>query len=72
MTAIKITPFLPVFTDIDGQPLENGNIYVGLAGVPTISNQIAVYWDRALTIPATQPIKTIGGYPSNGGTPSPI
>jgi len=68
--SIKVTPFFPVFTDIDGQPLENGKIYVGLPNVPTVSNQIQVYWDEALTIPATQPITTLGGYPSNNGTPA--
>ena len=67
--SIKVTPFFPVFTDIDGQPLENGKIYVGLPNVPTVSNQIQVYWDEALTLPATQPITTLGGYPSNNGTP---
>jgi len=68
--SIKVTPFFPVFTDIDGQPLENGKIYVGLPNVPTVSNQIQVYWDEALTLPATQPITTLGGYPSNNGTPA--
>jgi hypothetical protein len=29
-----------------------------------------VYWDAALTIPATQPIRTRGGYPINSGTPA--
>ncbi len=68
--SIKVTPFFPVFTDIDGQPLENGKIYVGEPNVPTVANQIQVYWDEALTLPATQPITTIGGYPSNNGTPA--
>ena len=70
--SIKVTPFFPVFTDIDGQPLENGKIYVGVVDLPTIANPIQVYWDKDLTIPASQPITTIGGYPSNGGTPSPF
>jgi hypothetical protein len=29
-----------------------------------------VFWDAALTIPAGQPIRTVGGYPSRAGTPS--
>jgi hypothetical protein len=70
--SIKVTPFFPVFTDIDGQPLENGKIYVGVVDLPTVANPIQVYWDKDLTIPASQPITTIGGYPSNGGTPSPF
>ena len=68
--SIKVTPFFPVFTDIDGQPLENGKIYVGEPNVPTVANQIQVYWDEALTLPASQPITTLGGYPSNNGTPA--
>ena len=59
-----------VFQDIDGQPLENGYIYVGTAGLAAATNQIQVYWDSALTIPATQPIRTISGYPMRSGSPS--
>jgi len=29
-----------------------------------------VYWDKALTQPAVQPIRTAGGYPVNAGTPA--
>lgn len=29
-----------------------------------------MYWDAAMTIPAAQPIRTIGGYPSRNGTPA--
>jgi hypothetical protein len=70
--SIKVTPFFPVFTDIDGQPLENGKIYVGLPNVDTVANPVTVFWDEALTVPATQPIATIGGYPSNAGVASPF
>lgn len=70
--SIKVTPFFPVFTDADGQPLENGKLYVGSPNVSTVANQIQVYWDPELTLPAAQPITTIGGYPSNNGTPTPF
>ena len=69
MTALSIQPPFPTFTDIDGQPLEDGYIFIGAANLPTQTNPIAVYWDAALSQPATQPIRTIGGYPSNNGTP---
>ena len=65
-----IKPSFHVFQDIDGQPLENGYIYVGTAGLAAATNQIQVYWDSALTIPATQPIRTISGYPMRSGSPS--
>jgi parallel beta-helix repeat protein len=70
MTAISVTPPFPVFTGADGTPLEDGTIYIGEPNTNTVTNQIQVYWDKDLTIPAPQPIKTIAGYPSNNGTPS--
>lgn len=60
----------PVFTDLDGTPLEDGYIYVGTANLNPVTNPVAVYWDEALTQPAAQPIRTSGGYPVRSGTPS--
>jgi hypothetical protein len=64
-----ISPVKIVFPDIDGSALENGSIYIGTAGLdPVVEvNRITVYWDRALTLPASQPIATKGGFPVNGG-----
>ena len=59
-----------VFGDIDGKPLEAGSIYIGSPGLDPIANPINVYFDQELTIPASQPISTINGYPSNNGTPA--
>ena len=70
MTALSIQPTFPIFTDIDGQPLEAGYIFIGVANLAPIGNPINVYWDAALTLPAAQPIRTIGGYPVNAGTPA--
>lgn len=70
MSALSIQPTYPIFTDIDGQPLEAGFVWIGVANAEPIGNPINVYWDAALTIPATQPIRTLGGYPSNSGTPA--
>jgi len=70
MSALSIQPTYPIFTDIDGQPLENGYVWIGAANLDPQSNPIAVYWDGALTQPAMQPIRTSGGYPSNSGTPA--
>lgn len=68
----KIVPFYPVYDDLNGSPLNNGFIYVGTAGTnpQILANQINIYWDEALTIPASQPIKTINGYPSRSGSPA--
>jgi hypothetical protein len=69
MTTLSIQPPFPIFTDIDGQPLEAGYVWIGSANLNPLTNPIAVYWDAALTLPAAQPIRTIGGYPANNGTP---
>jgi hypothetical protein len=70
MTALSIQPPFPIITDTDGQPLEDGYIWIGVANLPPIGNPIAVYWDAALTQPATLPVRTRGGYPVNAGTPA--
>lgn len=70
MSALSIQPTYPIFTDIDGQPLEDGYIWIGVANLAPIVNPITVYWDAALTIPAAQPIRTRVGYPVNSGTPA--
>lgn len=70
MTAqISVTTPFPIFTDVDGNPLDDGYVYVGTAGLNPETNPITVYWDSALTIPAVQPIRTLGGYASRNGTP---
>ena len=61
---------IPSFYDIDGQPLENGFVYIGTAGLAAATNPIIAYWDAALTITATQPIRTLGGFPVNSGSPA--
>lgn len=70
MTTIQVLSPFPIFTDRDGQPLENGYVYVGLPNLDPQSNPINVYYDEALTILAAQPIRTINGYASQAGTPA--
>jgi hypothetical protein len=70
MSAISIQPPYPAFAGADGQPLENGYIWIGTVNLNPQVNPISVYWDAALTIPAAQPIRTLNGYPSYQGTPS--
>jgi hypothetical protein len=69
MTALSVQPPFPILTDIDGQPLEDGFIFIGVVNLAPIANPITVYWDAALTVTATQPIRTRGGYPMNAGVP---
>ena len=70
MSALSIQPTYPIFTDIDGQPLENGYVWIGTKNLDPQTNPINVYWDAALTIAAPQPIRTLAGYPSRNGTPA--
>ena len=70
MSTIEVNPPFPVFTDLDGQPLEAGYIWIGTANLDPQTNPINVYWDGASTIAAPQPIRTLAGYPSRNGTPA--
>lgn len=70
MLALSVSPPFPIFTDTDGQPLENGYVWIGTVNLNPITNPLAVFWDAALTQPAAQPIRTLNGYPSNAGTPA--
>jgi len=66
MTNTAIANQFAIFTDIDGQPLESGYIWIGVVGQDPVSNPTNVYWDDQLSNLATQPIRTRGGYPLNG------
>jgi len=70
MTARAIESPFPVFTGLDGKPLDNGRIYVGVANLNPVTNPVAVYWDESLTIPASQPVPTSGGYAVYLGSPA--
>jgi hypothetical protein len=61
-----------LFLDGRGAMLDGGYIYIGTAGTdPTIiGNQLALFWDSALTISAPQPLRTLGGRIVNGANPS--
>jgi len=72
MASTQITQTLQVFTDLTGQPLDAGYIYIGQENQNPETSQIAVYWDAALTQPAAQPLRTIGGYISRQGTPADV
>jgi hypothetical protein len=70
MAALSIQVPYPVFYDRDGQPLDNGNIYIGVANLDPVTNPLQVYYDEALTITASQPLVTSGGYVYRNGTPT--
>ncbi len=65
----SITLPYPIFTDLDGSPLEGGNVYLGEENQNPETHPILVYWDVANTQPVAQPIRTVGGYLSRNGSP---
>jgi hypothetical protein len=69
MSSSIVSPF-PFFTDTTGAPLEGGYIYIGQSNLNPETAPVNVFWDAALTIPAANPVRTVGGYPSRQGTPS--
>jgi hypothetical protein len=72
MSALSIEVPFPVFYDRAGEPLENGYVWIGQANLNPQTNPIQVYFDRDLTQPAAQPLRTLAGYISNAGTPAQI
>ena len=57
MTVKKIVSPFEVYTDTDGDPLENGKIYIGEANKDPETDPITAYWDSSLTTPAAQPVR---------------
>ena len=70
MAALSVQVPYPVFYDRDGVPLDNGNIYIGVANLDPVTNPLQVYYDEALTITASQPLITSNGYVYRNGTPA--
>jgi hypothetical protein len=68
MSTVEVKPPFAQFNGLDGLPLESGYLYIGTENLDPVTNPISVYWDYALSITATQPIRLINGYPSNNGT----
>ena len=70
MAALPVQVPYPVFYDRDGAPLDNGNIYIGVANLDPVTNPLQVYYDEALTLTASQPLITSNGYVYRNGTPT--
>ncbi len=72
MTPLSIQVPFPVFQGRDGQPLENGYVWIGEPNLNPQTNPVVAYYDAALTIVAPQPLRTLNGYISRAGTPAQI
>jgi hypothetical protein len=66
----RVSNPLPVFLDRRGNLLDGGKIYIGTPDADPESSPVQVYWDKDFTIPAYQPIRTIGGNMVNGSDPA--
>lgn len=69
MSTEILSPF-PYFTDRTGNTLNNGYVYIGEANKDPELFPQPVFWDAALTIPASQPLRTVNGYVVNGSSPA--
>lgn len=69
---LAITAPYPQFFDLDGEPLDNGKLYFGVANQNPETTPVAVYWDFAGTQPAAQPIATLSGMAVRSGTPAQV
>lgn len=67
MSKININPY-DTLTGIDGLPLDQGYIYIGVANLDPRTNPLTVYWDAAMTQPVNQPIRTANGRVWNAGS----
>jgi hypothetical protein len=63
---------IPLFFDTRGYPMDGGHIYVGVVDGDPEVDPIDLYWDADLTIPASQPLRTIGGMIVNVTVPAAI
>jgi len=72
MSALSIQVPFPVFQGRDGQPLKNGYVWIGEPNLNPQTNPVVAYYDKALTIIAPQPLRTLNGYVSRAGTPAQI
>ncbi|HEY4713611.1 MAG TPA: hypothetical protein VIH30_05170, partial [Aquirhabdus sp.] len=68
MSLLQINPY-DYFTDTNGDPLDQGYIYVGKANFDPETNPITIYYDAEMKIPAPQPLRTTAGYISNPTSP---
>lgn len=65
----KISNPYPIFLDSRGALVDGGYVYIGEPNEDPETSPIQAYWDADFTIPAVQPIRTLGGYLVNETVP---
>ena len=68
----KLSQPYPFFSDLNGDPLENGMIYIGVPNLNPITDPITAFWDKDRITPALQPLKTVNGLIVRNGTPAQV
>jgi hypothetical protein len=68
MSATSEARALPFFTDLYGQPLESGFIYIGQPGLDPVAYPSAVTSDIAGSVVVSQPIRTTHGHAAAAGS----
>ncbi len=68
----KLSNPQPIFLDASGMLLDAGHIYVGVANADPQTQPIDLFWDKQLSKPAVQPLRTLGGLIVNGTTPASV
>lgn len=58
------------YADLNGNPLQGGSVFLGVAGQNPVTSPITVYWDAAATQPAKQPISVKNGLTTRNGSPA--
>jgi hypothetical protein len=66
----QVTNPYPGFVGLDGKPLALGKIYIGEENQDPETNPVTVYFDSGAGQTATQPIRTLAGYPDQNGSPA--
>lgn len=71
MSLKAINPF-NLFIDNEGNPLEDGYIYIGTFGLEPSSNPVTIFYDKDSLYPAPNPVRTISGFVARDGSPANI
>lgn len=67
---IAINSIYSIFWGLDGEPLQNGYVYIGEPNENPETAPVSVYWDIAGTQGAAQPLRTSNGFLYRTGTPA--
>lgn len=68
-TVLQINPF-EFFVDASGTALDDGYIWIGEPNKYPPSFPVQIFYDEALTIPASMPLRTSNGYVVRNGSPT--